>query len=97
MITSNPDFQDKSGAFDPQKFASLLRDNDLNERVLSSASCSKNALRQFIIAALTTGLAAPKAMVTAEADYDGQTRSVDYFVLPAVRRGRHPRAFGRTR
>ena len=28
LITSNPAFQDKSGAFDPQRFASILRDTD---------------------------------------------------------------------
>jgi peptidyl-prolyl cis-trans isomerase D len=80
MITSNPDFQDKSGAFDAQKFASLLRDNDLNERFFVS-ELKNNSLRQFIFAALATGVAAPKAMVNAEAAYTGQTRSADTFVL----------------
>jgi peptidyl-prolyl cis-trans isomerase D len=89
MITENTDFQDKSGAFDPQKFASLLRDNDLNERVYV-VELKKTALRQFVLAALSTGLAAPKAMVTAEAAYDGQTRSIDMFVLPASAAGDIP-------
>ncbi len=86
LITSNPNFQDKSGAFDPEKFAGLLRDNDLNERYYV-AELKKNALRQFIIAALTTGATAPTAMVNAEAAYDGQTRSADTFVLPASAAG----------
>jgi peptidyl-prolyl cis-trans isomerase D len=89
LITSNPAFQDKSGAFDPQRFASLLRDNDLSERSYVS-DLRKAALRQFIFAALTTGLAAPKAETKAEADYEGQTRSVDYFVLPAAAAGDIP-------
>ena len=89
MITSNPDFQDTAGAFDAQKFASLLRDNDLNERFYVS-ELKKNALRQFIVAALATGVTAPKAMTTALADYDGQTRSVDAFVLPASAAGDIP-------
>ena len=89
MITSNPSFQDKSGAFDPQRFASLLRDNDLSERSYVF-DLHKGALRQFIFAALTTGLAAPKAETKAEADYEGQTRSVDYFVLPAAAAGDIP-------
>jgi peptidyl-prolyl cis-trans isomerase D len=89
MITANPDFQDSSGAFDPQKFASLLRDNDLNERFYVT-ELKKNALRQFIIAALATGVAAPKAMVTSEADTVGQTRSADTFVLPASAAGDIP-------
>ena len=89
MITSNPDFQNKSGAFDAQKFAELLRDNDLNERFYVS-ELKKNALRQFIIAALTSGIAAPKAMTNAEAAYEGQTRSADIFVLPASAAGDIP-------
>jgi peptidyl-prolyl cis-trans isomerase D len=89
MITANPDFQDASGAFDPQKFASLLRDNDMNEHFYVS-ELKKNALRQFILAALATGLSAPKAMVGAEAAYDGQTRTADTFLLPASAAGDIP-------
>jgi peptidyl-prolyl cis-trans isomerase D len=81
MIVSNPSFRDKSGAFDSQKFASALRDNDMNERMFVS-DLRKTALRQFIVAALTTGIAAPKVEAKAEADFQGQTRSIDYFILP---------------
>jgi len=86
MIVSNPSFRDKSGAFDPQKFAGVLRDNDMNERMFVS-DLRKTALRQFIVASLTTGVAAPKAEVKAEADFQGQTRSIDYFILPASAAG----------
>src|SRR5208337_4027210 len=48
------------------------------------------ALRQFIFAALSTGLTVPKAETKAEADYEGQTRSVDYFVLPVGAAGDIP-------
>ncbi len=89
MIVSNPNFRDKSGAFDPQKFASALRDNDMNERMFVS-DLHETALRQFIVAALTAGVAAPKAEVKAEADFEGQTRSIDYFVLPAAAAGEIP-------
>ncbi len=89
MIVSNPNFRDKSGAFDPQKFESALRDNDMNERMFVS-DLHKTALRQFIVAALTAGVAAPKAEVKAEADFEGQTRSIDYFVLPASAAGEIP-------
>ena len=89
MIVSNPNFRDKSGNFDPQRFASALRDNDMNERMFVS-DLRKSMLREFIIAALTTGLKAPKAEVKAEADFQGQTRSVDYFVLPAAAAGDIP-------
>ena len=86
MITSNPNFQDKSGAFDPARFAEILRDNDMNERMFVT-DLRNHTLRQFIIAALTTGIAAPKPEIQAEADFEGQTRSVDYFVLPASAAG----------
>ena len=86
IITSNPDFRDKSGAFDPARFEAALRNLDMNERGFVS-ELHKQALRQFIVAALTTGVAAPKAEVAAEADYEGQSRSVDYFLLPAAAAG----------
>jgi peptidyl-prolyl cis-trans isomerase D len=86
IITTNPDFRDKSGAFDPARFAGALRDMDMTERGFVS-ELRKQALRQFIVAALTAGIAAPKAEVTAEADYQGQSRGVDYFLLPAAAAG----------
>ena len=50
----------------------------------------KQVLRQFIVSALSTGITAPKAETDAEADYEGQTRSVDYFLLPASAAGDIP-------
>jgi len=89
MITSNPSFRNKSGAFDPALFAGALRDMDMNERGFVS-ELRKQSLRQFIVSALTSGIAAPKAEVKAEGDYEGQTRSVDYFLLPASAAGEIP-------
>jgi peptidyl-prolyl cis-trans isomerase D len=91
VITSNPNFRDKAGAFDPSRLAAALRDMDMNERGFVS-ELRKQELRQFIVAALATGITAPKAEVTAEADYQGQTRSVDYFLLPASAAGEVPAA-----
>jgi peptidyl-prolyl cis-trans isomerase D len=89
IIASNPNFRDKSGAFDPARFAGALRDMDMSERGFVS-ELRKQALRQFIVGALATGLAAPKAEVKAEADTQGQSRSVDYFLLPASAAGDIP-------
>jgi peptidyl-prolyl cis-trans isomerase D len=89
VITTNPSFQDKSGAFDPTRLASALRDMDMTERGFI-AELRKQVLRQFIVGALATGITAPKAAVTAEADYQGQTRSADYFLLPASAAGEIP-------
>ena len=91
VITSNPSFQDKAGAFDPARLASALRDMDMNERGFVS-ELRQQVLRQFIVGALATGVTAPKAEVTAEADYQGQTRSADYFLLPASAAGDVPAA-----
>jgi peptidyl-prolyl cis-trans isomerase D len=89
VITSNPSFRDKSGAFDPSRLAAALRDMDMNEAGFI-AELRKQVLRQFIVGALATGIAAPKAEVTAEADYQGQTRSADYFLMPAAAAGEIP-------
>jgi peptidyl-prolyl cis-trans isomerase D len=91
IITSNPNFRDKSGAFDPSRFAAALQNMDMNERGFVS-ELRKQALRQFIVGALATGVAAPKAETKAEADYQGQARSVDYFLLPATAAGEIPAA-----
>ena len=91
VITSNPSFQDKSGAFDPARLASALRDMDMNERGFVS-ELRQQVLRQFIVGALATGVTAPKAEVTAEADYQGQTRSADYFLLSGSAAGDVPAA-----
>ncbi len=91
VITSNPSFHDKSGAFDPALLANALRDMDMNERGFVS-ELRQQVLRQFIVGALATGVTAPKAEVTAEADYQGQTRSADYFLLPASAAGDLPAA-----
>src|SRR5882757_10175783 len=89
VITSNPGFHDKSGAFDPALLANALRDMDMNERGFVS-QLRQQVLRQFIVGALATGVTAPKAEVTAEADYQGQTRSADTFLLPASAAGDIP-------
>ncbi len=89
VITSNPNFRDKSGAFDPARLEAALRDMDMNERGFVS-ELRKQELRQFIVNALATGITAPKAEVKAEADYQGQTRSADYFLLPASAAGEIP-------
>jgi peptidyl-prolyl cis-trans isomerase D len=89
IIASNPNFRDKSGAFDPTRFEQALRDMDMNERGFV-LDLRKQVLREFIVAGLATGVAAPKAEVEAEADYQGQTRSADTFLLPASAAGDIP-------
>lgn len=89
IIASNPNFLDKSGKFDPALFEAALRNMDMSERGFVS-DLRNQVLRQFIVAGLATDVAAPKAEVTAEADYQGQTRSADTFLLPASAAGDIP-------
>ena len=89
IIATNPNFRDKAGAFDPALFEEALRNMDMNERGFVS-ELRNQVLRQFIVAGLATGVTAPKAEVTAEADYQGQTRSADTFLLPASGAGDIP-------
>ena len=86
IIMTNPNFRNKAGEFDPQLFASALRDNDLTEGMFVD-ELRKTAVRQFLLAALSTGATAPKVEVVAEANSDGQARAIDYFVLPASAAG----------
>ena len=55
VITSNPNFRDKAGAFDPNRFAGALRDLDMSERGFVS-ELRKQVLRQFVVGALATGV-----------------------------------------
>ena len=90
VITSNPNFQDKSGAFDPSRFASALRDMDMNERGFVS-ELRKQALRQFIVAALATGVTAPKAEVDGGSRLSGPDALGRLFPPSRLRGGRHRR------
>ncbi len=90
MITANPDFQDKSGAFDPQKFA-VAAARQRPER----APLRRRAARRTRCASSSSPRSRPasrrrRRWSTAEADYDGQTRSADMFVLPASAAGDIP-------
>ena len=87
-MSADPNFRNETGEFDRALFDSALRDWTSRTRLrLGNAQAD---LRQFIVAALTDGHSAPKAEVKAEADYEAQTRAVDYFLLPASAAGEIP-------
>ena len=88
MIESNPDFPRQVGRLRPSEASpTCFANNDMNERMFVS-DLRKTALRQFIVAALTAGIAAPKAEVKAEADFQGQTRSTTISPCRLPRRAR---------
>ena len=86
IITSNPDFRDKSGAFDPGRFADALRDMDMTERGFV-AELRKQALRQFIVAALTDRRRLAEGRGHGGGRLRGPDPAVDYFLLPAAAAG----------
>ena len=90
IITSNPNFRDKSGAFDPARFAGALRDMDMSERGFVS-ELRKQVLRQFIVAALATGVAAPKAEVEGGSRLSGPDPLGRLFPPARFGGGRHSR------
>ena len=91
VITSNPSFRDKSGAFDPSRLEAALRDMDMNERAFVT-ELRKQVLRQFIVGALATGITAPKAEVTCGGRLPGPDPVGRLFPTACVGGGRHSRA-----
>ena len=87
VITSNPSFHDKSGAFDPALLANALRDMDMNERGFVS-ELRQQVLRQFIVGALATGVTAPKAEVDGGSRLSGPDTVGGLFSPPCFGGGR---------
>ena len=80
LIAEDPAFHDFNGRFDRNNF----------RRVLSSAGMSEEdylrsrgqvAVRTQIVEAVSDGFAAPEALIKALAQYDAETRDVDYLLL----------------
>ena len=81
-ITADPTFRGFNGAFDKQRFGELLRDNGYNEK--SFVAEQRNVyLRQEIGEAVTGAFKVPDVMSDAIHRYSNETRSVDFFTLPA--------------
>lgn len=81
-ITSDPTFKDPTGAFDKARFDSILRDNGYNERAFVREQRAVY-LRQELADALIGKIDAPALLVESIDRYRNETRSVEYFVLPA--------------
>jgi peptidyl-prolyl cis-trans isomerase D len=88
-IVNDETFKGPLGSFDRERFNQLLRDNGLNEK--SYVRDQRNAdLRHQITDALTTGIEVPEIMLDAIHRFQAETRSVDYFTLPAAAAGDIP-------
>ncbi len=85
-ISNDPTFKGADGQFDRNRFAQLLRDNGLTEKVFVREQRGV-ILRHELVNPLTAGLQLPKAMLEAIHRFQSETRSVDYLLFPAARAG----------
>jgi peptidyl-prolyl cis-trans isomerase D len=88
-LRESPEFQDASGRFDRQRFDAILRESGLSEYGFF-ADRRKRSLRQQIGVSLVGNIAAPKALVEALAHFDGESRAIDYVILPPSAAGDIP-------
>ncbi len=82
-IVKDPALQDAKGQFSKERFDLALRNIGVTQAQFD-ADQRKSSLRRQIAAALASGVSPPKALVEALSQFDEQTRSIDYFVLPAA-------------
>jgi peptidyl-prolyl cis-trans isomerase D len=81
-ILNDQTFAGASGKFDPARFSELLRDNGYTEQSFAREQ-RRVYLRQEIVEALAGKLNTPIALLEAVNRYRAETRSVEFFVLPA--------------
>ncbi|MEJ0094311.1 MAG: SurA N-terminal domain-containing protein [Methylocella sp.] len=86
LISADPSFHGATGQFDQTRFEELLRDNGLTEKAYVSDQRGVY-LRHEITDAMIQGVDLPKAMLEAIHRFQSETRSIDYFVLPASSAG----------
>ncbi len=82
-------FKGANGQFDRSLFEERLRDAGMTESHFVAVQRA-DYLRNEIIAALDSNLAAPKGMLYLIDRYYNETRSIDYFVLPQTAAGTIP-------
>jgi peptidyl-prolyl cis-trans isomerase D len=81
-IMTDQNFRGPNGAFDPNRFAQILRQNNLNEPLY--VALQKNLLlRRQIVDGIVGGTTAPAALVAAVDRHQNEKRTASYVVLPA--------------
>ncbi len=88
-ILVEPGFAGPTGKFDPNKFNEVLRQNGFNEASFVFEQ-RRTYLRQDIADALTGDMIVPDAALQAIHRFRDETRSLDYFELPASAAGDIP-------
>ncbi len=80
LIGDDPAFKAANGAFDRQKFETLLRNSNITPDDYIKER-SKVAIRSQIVEAVSNGFVAPKVLVDAVKQYHDESRSIDYLLL----------------
>ena len=88
-ILNDPTFAGTNGKFDGTRFRDLLRDNGYTEQSFAREQ-RRIYLRQEIVEAMAGKLNTPTALLDAVNRYTAETRSVEYFELPATAIGEIP-------
>lgn len=80
LVASDPSFQDFNGRFDRNNFQRVLRSVGMSEEDYLK-SRSQVAVRTQIIEAVSDGFKAPDTLVAALAQFQSETRDVNYLLL----------------
>ena len=80
LIAEDPAFHDFNGRFDRGNFQRVLRSVGMSEEDYLK-SRGQVAVRTQIVEAVSDGFVAPQAMIKALAQYETETRDVDYLLL----------------
>jgi len=80
LIAEDPAFHDFNGRFDRNNFRQVLSSVGMSEEDYLK-SRGQVAVRTQIVEAISDGFAAPEALIKALAQYDAETRDVDYLLL----------------
>lgn len=81
-IMKDENFRGPNGAFDPNRFAQILRQNNFNEP-LYVAMQKRLLLRRQVVDGIVGGTSAPTALVAAVNRHQNEKRTASYVVLPS--------------
>ena len=85
-ITSDPNFKGANGAFDPVRFAQLIRQANFTEQRYI-AEQKRNALRRQLVGSISGELEPSKTAVAALNQFQNEQRSVEFVKLEAAQAG----------
>src|ERR1700731_4813743 len=86
LIFSDPNFKGVSGAFDPARFQTVIRQIGFSEQRYV-AEQRRVSLRSQIAGTITAGLEPPKVLMEALARFQNEQRSIEYVKLDAAQAG----------